>query len=312
MLPGPDPSPLSNHPAAGPVSPFALSTKFLSDKTKIPTVPTKNGGLHGYFRYNAALPFGIQRVSGAFFGCPGKTIKIDVQSDKKIVWAITDTAAKNGHDALDLADKFSKRSKSKYKDRADVERVYTQSNSSTFCTLMRLSIYTLGESEDDDLASVNTEVLISGLKVFEELGHATSVKRIVENKDVKVISLGLDDGGNKDIWVYKNNLAVSGDKNYWLCSQQSLRGRQRSINPEMSGSIEHCIRVKHPWDSKDRCCVKFSNSKRIGSMVSSKKAIDVLINALATWSHQVCKDRYNINVYNNGREFVHNYGTSKD
>ena len=62
-----------------------LSKEYLSDKTKIPTVQTKTGGLHLYFRYNGALPSGIQRVSGAFFDFPEKTVKIDVLSDKKYV-----------------------------------------------------------------------------------------------------------------------------------------------------------------------------------------------------------------------------------
>ncbi|KAF8984798.1 hypothetical protein BGZ46_007036 [Entomortierella lignicola] len=53
-----------------------LSAKFLSDKFKIPTVQTKNGGLHLYFRYNPALPSGIQRVSGAFFGCPENRLHV--------------------------------------------------------------------------------------------------------------------------------------------------------------------------------------------------------------------------------------------
>ncbi|KAF9343783.1 hypothetical protein BGX26_005203 [Mortierella sp. AD094] len=399
------------------VGAWNVLSKFLDDKTKVPTVRTKNGGLHLYFRYNAALPSGIQRISGAFFGCPGKVVKIDVLSNNKyvigpgstgytfiegkewfnsppdlpdeivqilapaphlpkkgspikvdtvepnenasedadakcarqpvekkllksvveaipdsfadnyqdwlrVVWAIADTAAKNKYDALDIADEFSRRS-AKYRDRADVEK---------------MSEYKFLESEDDDLESVNTEVLISDLKVFEELGHATSVKRIVENKDAKVISLGLDDGSNKDIWVYKNNLVVSGDKDFIGYARNKVCVDDKDLSvvhpefgdgpsscplkdkdtiefvykAEKNGSIEHRIRVKHPWDSKDRYCVKFSNSKRVGGMVSSKKAIDVLINALASGSHQVFKDRYNINIYNNGRDVVHSYGTSKE
>ncbi|KAF9313839.1 hypothetical protein BG006_004062, partial [Podila minutissima] len=180
-------------------------------------------------------------------------------------------------------------------------------------------------------------VLISDLRVFEELGHVTSVKRIVENKDAKVISLGLDDGSNIDIWVYKNNLVVSGDKDSigYARNKVCVDNKDLSVvhpefgdgpsscllkdkdtiefvcKSEKSGSIEHRIRVKQTWDAKDRYCVKFSNSKRVG-MVSSKKAIGVLINALASGSHQIFKDRYNINICNNGRDVVHNYGTSKD
>ncbi|KAF8970749.1 hypothetical protein BGZ46_010402 [Entomortierella lignicola] len=402
-----------------------LSAKFLGDKTKIPTVQTKNGGLHLYFRYNAALPSGIQCVSGAFFGCPEKTVKIDVLSDKKyvigpesagytfiegrdyfenppelpdgiieiltpvkkerirsskeidtaenrkseatsgpvslqllksvveaipdsfadnykdwlrVVWAIADTAAKNKYDALNIADEFSRRS-AKYKDRGDVEKVYSQSNGSiTFGTLVQMSEYNFGENSnaEDDLESVNTEVLISDLKVFEELGHATSVKRIVENQNAKVIPLGLDDGSNKDIWVYKNNLVLSGDNVFIGYARDKICVINEDlsvVHPEFgegpsccllkdkdtiefvykgekTGSIEHRIRVKNPWGPKDRYCIKFSNNKRVGGMISSKKAIDVLINTLASGSHQVLKDRYNINIYNNGRDVINNYGTS--
>ena len=50
---------------------------------KIPTVSTKNGGLHLYFKYSDKLPSGIQRASGEFFGFPEKIVKIDILSDKK-------------------------------------------------------------------------------------------------------------------------------------------------------------------------------------------------------------------------------------
>ncbi|KAG9069445.1 hypothetical protein KI688_010347 [Linnemannia hyalina] len=383
-----------------------LSKEYLSDKTKIPTVQTKTGGLHLYFRYNAALPSEIQRVSGAFFGSPEKTVEIDVLLDKKcmigpgsagytfiegrgyfenapelpneiieilapvkkekkdsseqvvaaelgesgskaeatsrlvslqlfksvvdgipsscadnyqgwlrVVWAIADTVAKNGYDALDLADEFSKRSKSTYKGRADVEKVYCQSNGSiTFGTLMQLSERKFGGSEDDDIE------LISDVKVFEELGHATSVKRIVENKDVKVISLELDDAGSDFIGYIRDHVPLFGDdlsaihpefgngpSRCFLKDKDTIEFVYRT---EQSG--EHRIRVKNPWNSKKSYLTKYSNSKQVGKPVSSKKTLEILIDALETGCHSLLKERYNITIYNNGGDVINNYGTARD
>ena len=47
----------------------------------------------------------------------------------------------------------------------------------TFGTLRKLSNYVEGQ---DDIESINTEVLISDLKEFQEIEHATSIQKFVE------------------------------------------------------------------------------------------------------------------------------------
>ncbi|KAK3809067.1 MAG: hypothetical protein JOS17DRAFT_796664 [Linnemannia elongata] len=206
---------------------------------------------------------------------------------------------------------------------------------STFGTLVQLSEHKFGGSEVDDIESVNTQVPISDLKVFEELGHATSVKRIVENKDVKVISLELDDGSDKEILVYKNNLVIAGsDFIGYIRDHVPLFGDDLSaIHPEFGTgpsrcllkdkdtiefvyrteqSGEHRIRVKHPWNSKKSYLTKYSNSKQVGKPVSSKKTLEILIDALETGCRSLLKKRYNITIYNNGGDVINNYGTARD
>lgn len=63
-----------------------LTNKFSGLKSLgIPTVQTKSGGLHLYFKYDPDLASGIQKLNGQFFNVPNKTIKIDILSDNKFV-----------------------------------------------------------------------------------------------------------------------------------------------------------------------------------------------------------------------------------
>jgi phage/plasmid-associated DNA primase len=60
----------------------------------IPTVQTKSGGLHLYFKYNRHLASGIQKLASSLFGVTDKIVKIDILSDNKFVVGFGSTGYK--------------------------------------------------------------------------------------------------------------------------------------------------------------------------------------------------------------------------
>ncbi|CCA61447.1 DNA polymerase/primase [Diadromus pulchellus ascovirus 4a] len=245
-------------------------------------------------------------------GIPAR--RADVRDEwMRVVWAVADTAAKNGYDALDVADAFSRRSH-KYAGPEDVEAMYRQSNGAvTFGTLVHFSERGLPRDEGS-VTLKNTDLLTSDLKAFDD-----KVERIDDFEvNGNVINLVC---GDLKIRIDINNLAiyVNGQYRGHLKTGLEFENDLSFIHKHFSeggGSIFHMNenrtdlvsrgqygenRIKFMRNGKQKHYILMENGRNVGTR--SKKADINHLEQLIVDTNQRQMAGYNILNQNNVNVF---------
>ena len=178
----------------------------------------------------------------------------------KIIWAIADTAEKNGYSALDIADTFSQKS-AKYVDTSDVAKIYNNNKGRvTFGTLIYYSENKLMKSAAQEVESSEIEEVEGGEHLSESetqtiFDENSSVKLDVVKDDLKIVLSNLkkinsvevqkdnvfiidfisDDDKNGKIIVKTNNLATFKEQMFagYLLPATKVTEDPSVIHPEL-------------------------------------------------------------------------------
>jgi len=257
----------------------------------------------------------------------------------KIIWAIADTAEKNGYLALDIADKFSQKS-AKYGDIEDVAKIYNNNKGRiTFGTLifysenklMKSSVSTedqVVESQTqtifDENSSAKLDVVKDDLKiVLSNLKKINSVE--VQKDNVFIIDFISDDDKNGKIIVKTNNLATFTEQMFagYLLPATKVTEDPSVLHPDLGETSkfifqdqntirvvdrsteggEHSVAIKYPLDTKNMYIQKYSHGKKVGNVIKNSKMNGIVSNILKLSCENMFQERYNVNVVCNQAVF---------
>lgn len=252
----------------------------------------------------------------------------------KIVWAIADTAEKNGYSALDIADEFSQKS-AKYVNTSDVAKIYNDSKGKvTFGTLIYYSDNKLTSQTQtifDENSSAKLDVVGDDLKII--LSNVKKINSVELQKDnVFIIDFVSDDNKNGKVVVKTNNLSTFKEQIFagYLLPITKVTEDPSVIHPDLSETSkfifqdqntirvvdrskeggEHSVSIKYPLDTKNMYIQKYSHGKKVGNVIKNSKMNGIVNNILKLSCENMFQERYNVNVICN--QAVFNFGGSEE